>query len=116
MQEHLGVAARLENRAVTNEIVAELARVYQVAVVRDRNLTVRAIDEERLRIGQPAFTCGRVAGVPDGKMPGQIMKRLLVEGIRHMPHRTHRPDARAIGGDDAGALLAAMLECVQPEV
>jgi hypothetical protein len=41
VQHHLGVARGLEDGAVADELVAQLARVHQVAVVGDGNLAVR---------------------------------------------------------------------------
>ena len=44
--------------------------VDQVAVVRDGDLAVRAVDQDRLRVQQPALAGRRVAGVPDRDVPG----------------------------------------------
>jgi hypothetical protein len=65
VQQHLGIAARLEDRAGTHELVPELARIDEVAVVRDSNLSVCAVDKERLCVAQPAFTGGRVSRMTD---------------------------------------------------
>ena len=40
----------LEDRAVADELVAQLAGVDEVAVVGDGDLAVRAVDQERLRV------------------------------------------------------------------
>ena len=87
MEEDLGVAARLEDRSAAHELVPELTRVDEVAVVRHRNLPVRAIDEEGLRVVQAALAGCRVARVPDGQMAGEALKRGLVERVRDVPHR-----------------------------
>ena len=49
-----------------HEHVAQLLRVHEVAVVADRDLAVRAVDENRLRVLQAALARGRVAHVADG--------------------------------------------------
>ncbi len=91
MQQDLRVAARLKDRAVAHQVVTQLARIDQVSVVRDRNLAVRAIDQKWLRIRQPAFPRCGVAGMADRKVPWQLVKRLFVERVGHVPHRPHRP-------------------------
>ena len=77
MQDDLGVAAGLEDRAAADELVAQLARVDQVAVVGDGDLAVRAVDQDRLRVLELALAGGRVARVADREVPGQRLERLL---------------------------------------
>ena len=55
VQDHFGVAVRLEDRSLLHEIVAQLARVDDVAVVAERDLAVRAVDQDRLRVEQLAL-------------------------------------------------------------
>ena len=65
-----------------HERVAQLAAVNQVAVVAQRELPVHAVDDQRLRIRQPALTGGRVADVPDGHLTRQLRDDLVVERRR----------------------------------
>ena len=116
MKDDLGVAAGLKNRAVAYELIAQLARVDEVAVVRDGDLPVRAIDQDRLGVLQPAFASCRVSRVTDRDVAGQRVQRALVERIGHVAHRARYPDQGAVGGRDAGALLTAMLQRVEAEV
>ena len=53
VQDDLGVAGGLEDGALAHQVVAQLPRVDQVAVVADGDLPVRAVDQDRLRVGQP---------------------------------------------------------------
>ncbi len=66
VQQHLGVAGRLEDRSLTHQAVAQLLGVDEVAVVADGDLAVRAVDQDRLRVLEAAFAGGRVADVADG--------------------------------------------------
>ena len=116
MEQDLGVAARLEDGARAHELVPELARVDEVAVVRHRNLAVGAIDEEGLRVVEAALAGRRVARVPDGQMAGEPLERGFVERVGDVPHRARRAHALAVGRDDAGAFLPTVLQGVQPEV
>ena len=84
--------------------------------MRDRDLAVGAVDQERLRVLQPALTGGRVAGVADRQMPGQPSSARFVERVGDLPHRPRDAHLAPVGGDDARALLAAMLQRVQAEV
>ena len=65
VEDDLGVAVRLEDRALLDEIVAQLVRVDDVAVVAERDLAVRAVDQDRLGVQQLALAGGRVAHVAD---------------------------------------------------
>ena len=65
MQNHFGVAVRLEDRSLLDELVAQLARVDEVAVVTERNLPVRAVDQDRLGVRQLALAGRRIAHVAD---------------------------------------------------
>jgi hypothetical protein len=94
----------------------QLAGVHEIAVVRDGDLSVRAIDQDGLRVEQAALARGRVAGVADRDMAGQRFERRLVERLGHVAHGARDPHLLAIGGADAGALLAAVLQRVEPEV
>ena len=55
-----------------DELVAQLARVDEVAVVADRDLPVRAVDQNRLRVEQLAFARRRVAHMADRERPWQL--------------------------------------------
>ena len=99
-----------------HELVAQLVGVDQIAVVADGDLTVRAIDQNRLRVGEPAFAGGRIADVSDGDVTWQLRR---ASARRRRPRRSPSPrhaDLAAVGGGDARALLTAMLQRVQAEV
>ena len=116
MKNDLRVAIRLEDRALPHEIVAQLTRVHDVAVVTKSDLPVRAINQDRLRIQQLALSGRRVAHVTDRHWPRQRRQRLAVEDIRDVAHGARDAHLRSVRGRDAGALLAAMLQRVQPQV
>jgi hypothetical protein len=116
VQEDLRVAGGLEDRSLADEVVAQLARVDEVAVVADGNLAVHAIADQRLGVDEPALAGGRVADVPDRVGAGQLGERRFVERVGHLPHDLQDVDRVARGGRDAGALLSAVLERVQAEV
>jgi hypothetical protein len=58
MQDDFSVAVRLEDRSLSHQFVAQLARVHQISVVADRDLAVRAVDQNRLCVRQFALTGG----------------------------------------------------------
>ena len=96
--------------------VAQLAGVHQVAVVADRELAVHAVDDDRLRVGRPCSRRRSSSG--RGRWPGAraASQRLGVERLVDVAHRLRVADLDAVGRGDAGALLPAMLQRVQPEV
>src|SRR5262245_28726869 len=116
MQDDLGVAARLKDRSAADQFFPQLARVHQIAVVPDGDLSVRAIDEEGLRVLELAVARGRVARVADRDVAGQRGERLLVEGVSDLSHRARRAKLFTVSRRDARAFLAAVLQRVQAEV
>ncbi len=70
MQDHLGIAVGLEDRSLLHQLVAQLARVDEVAVVAERDLAVRAIDQNRLRVQLPALAGRRIRTCPIEAGPG----------------------------------------------
>ena len=116
VQHDLGVAARLEDGALAHELVAQLVRVHQVAVVRDGNLPVPALDQERLRVREAALTRRRIAHVADRHRPGHLRQHRRVEHVGDMAHRLGDAHQVPVRRGDAGALLPAVLHGVEPEV
>ena len=116
VEDDFGVAARLKDRPVAHELVAQLAGVDEVAVVGHGDLAVGAIDQEWLRVLELALAGRRIARVADSDMPRQSLERVLVERLGDLPHRARNPELLAVGRSDAGALLPSMLERIQAEV
>ena len=50
MKDDFRIAGGLEDRTGAHQLVAQLAGVDQIAVVGDGDLSVAALDEERLRV------------------------------------------------------------------
>ena len=115
MQHDLGVAPRLEDVPPSDQGVAQLGRVDEVPVVAEGDLAVRAVDENRLRVDDLAVARRRVPHVADRRIAAERRQRLLVDGLRHLPHRPRQVQALAVGGGDAGALLPPVLQRIQPE-
>ena len=117
VQQHLGVAGRLEDRPLLDtERVAQFLRVDEIAVVRDGDLAVGAVDQNRLGVRDAAGARRRVADVPDRAGAGQPSERRLVEPVGDVAHGLVNLQARAIRGRDARALLASMLQRVEAQV
>ena len=64
-RDRLGVGGGAERDPVGGELVPQLRRVGQVAVVADRDRAGAAVVDERLRVRPGVRAGGRVAGVPD---------------------------------------------------
>jgi hypothetical protein len=116
VQHDLGIAARLEDGALAHELLAQLVRVHQVAVVGNRDLPVPALDQERLRVREAALTAGRIAHVSDRHRAGHLGQHRRVEHVGDMAHGLGDPEQVPVGRGNARALLPAVLHRVQPEV
>src|SRR5215510_15946478 len=108
MKNRLRVAVRLKDGSLVDEVVAQFSGVDEVPVMADGDLSMRAIDEDRLRVRQFALAGGRVPHVPDGQLTAEVRERLAVEGVRHITHGPGNSDLFAVRRGNASALLAAM--------
>ena len=76
MNDHFRVAGGLKNRAAMLEPPPHFDRVRQVAVVRQRDFALVAIDHHRLRVHQRCVAGGGIARVPDRRRAGQRRNHL----------------------------------------
>ena len=116
-QKHnLGVGRRLADRAPAYEFSPQRQPVGQIAVVGDREAASLEFGEQRLDVAQRRLACRGIAHVTDRGPSWQAVNcRGIGEMIAHQPLAALRVESRAVEGDDARRLLAAMLEGVQPE-
>ena len=116
VQDDLGVAGGLEDRAALFELGADRRGVGEVAVVHDADRPHRGLDHDRLGVGDHRRAGGRVARVPHRPPPREARQHLVREDLGDVPHAALDVHALAVPGADAGALLAAMLQRVEAEV
>ena len=116
VQDDFAINGGLEDRAFGLQLVAEPGGVGEVAVVRDGNLAAGAIDGERLGVAQVRRAGGGIAGVADGDGADHVVQDVPMEDLRHQPHAFMGVELFAVGGDDAGAFLSAVLEGVEAVV
>ena len=116
VDDHLGVAGRLEQRARLDQPAAQQHGVGEVAVVADGEAAEGEVGEQRLDVAQHAGAGGRVAGMADRGVAGQALDhRAAAERVADQADRAVAVEVRAVEADDAGRLLAAMLQRVQAQ-
>ena len=116
MQDHLGVGGRLHHRAVAHQLAAQREAVGQVAVVADGEAAAVELGEQRLHVAQDGLAGGRIAHMADRRHAGQAVDHLAAgEVVADEAHAALGMEALAVEGDDAGGLLAAVLQGVQAE-
>ena len=111
VDQHLGVAAGVDVAAVdVEQLLLQRRRVGEVAVV-DEDDAVRRIDVERLRLLLAVGVAGgRIAHLAEADVARQ---RAHVAGAKDVAHHAARLLHEALGAlhrDDAGGVLAAMLQ------
>src|SRR5437868_7357003 len=115
-RDHLRVRGGHESDAVAGELLTQLSRVDQVAVVPERDRACAAVVDERLRV-RPVRRAGRrVAGVTDRDLTVQSAQLLLGEDLRHEAEIAGHGQPALVRDGDAGRLLAAVLEREETEV
>ena len=88
VDDHLGVAGRLEQRAFLDQPPAQEHGVGEVAIVRDREPAEGEVGEQRLHVAQHAGAGGGVAGVADRGMARQAVDhRAPAEGVADQADR-----------------------------
>ena len=117
VNQDLAVRRALEDRALGDEVRAQLHGVGQVAVVGEGERPFAVAREHRLGVGQHGRARGRVAGVPDRDVTGQAAQDPFGEEIRDEAHAAVRPGfASGVQRDDAGRLLSPVLQAVQTQI
>ena len=98
------------------ELAAQRQRVGEVAVVGDGEAAGVEIGEQRLHVAQDGVAGGGVAVVAEGDVALQAADDVgLVEVVADQAQPALGMEVAAVVGDDAGRLLAAMLQGVQAE-
>ena len=80
-----------------------------------RNLAVRALDQERLGIDDPAVAGCRVTDMTDRGPSDQAGQHSFVKDVADVAHGPREANAAIVGDRDASALLPAVLERVQAQ-
>jgi len=107
----LAVHGGLENEAAAFELVAERGGVGQVAIVRDGDLAARTIHRERLGVAEIGRAGRGIARVADGHFADEVVQDFrVVKNLRHEAHAVVLEEFAIVAGDNAGALLPAMLQ------
>ena len=111
--DHLAVAGGAQADAPLQQLLAQVQRVGQVAVVADAQRAMHGLDQIGLGVAQVAAAGGGVAVLADGQIALQRPQVVLVEHLMHQPHALVDVGRLAIAGGDACALLAAVLQGIQ---
>ena len=110
-QHDFRVAGRLADRAAANELPPQRQPVGQIAVMSDREAAGLELGEQRLDIAQYGVAGRRIAHMADRPASWQAVDgRRVREMIANQPLPALRVEPHAVIGDDAGGLLAAMLQ------
>ena len=116
MQDHFGVGGGLHHGAVAHQLAAQGQPVGEIAVVADREAAGIELGEQRLHVAQDGPAGGGIADMADRGVAGQALDHLAAgEGVADQAEPALGMEALAVEGDDAGGLLAAMLQSVQAE-
>ena len=121
---HRGVGGGVVVQAQVDHLLGQLGRVHQVAVVgqRDRGRDPAPVRAGRgrpqrgLRVLPVGRAGGGVAGVADRDVAAQAGQRGLVEDLGDQAEVLVDHDPGPVADRDAGRLLTAVLQRVQPEV
>ena len=116
VQDDLGVGGRLADGAVGDELAPQRQRVGEVAVVGEREAAGVEVGKQRLHVAQDGVAGCRVAVVAERDVALEAPDHVgLVEVVADEPEPPLGVEVGAVVGDDAGGLLAAMLQGVETE-
>ena len=90
--------------------------VGEIAVMADGKAAGIELGEQRLHVAQDGLAGGGIADMADRGVAGQALDDLAAgKGVADEAEPAFGVEAGAVERDDAGGLLAAMLQGVQPE-
>ena len=113
-RDHLAVGGRA--RAAGASSSRSSSALTRLPLCAERDGADAAVVDERLGV-RPGVRAGRrVAGVADRELAAQARELLLVEDLGHEAEVAQPGEPPVVGDGDAGRLLAAMLQRVEPEV
>ena len=113
VDQDLGIVRGTENAAVQLDLAAQLARVYEVAVVRNGEVALDMGDGDRLCILAARVAGRRVADMADRHGTRHPVERFLVENRADQTNVLMAVDHAVFVDGDAGCLLTAVLQCEQ---
>ena len=116
VNQHFRVAVGLEDRALALQLRANRLRVYQVAIMSNRNRALVGLHHDGLGIQQGRIAGRRISGVADSQNAAQRSQHVMAEDIRDQPHGLVLAQPLAVRGDDARRFLSTMLESMQSEI
>jgi hypothetical protein len=116
VDDDLRIRGGLEYRTRVLQLLPQLQRIDEIAVVRHAERPFGVIDEERLRVLQDARAGGRIAHVADRGGTLELREDVLAEHVADQPHMLVDAEPARVVGADAARLLAAMLLRVESEV
>ena len=116
MKDDFGVAGGLENGPFRFQAPSQRSGVDDVPVVGQGDGPAPGLRDDGLGIGQQALTHGRVSNVGRGRQAWQPFQLLIAEDLGDVAHSPFLVQVRSVGRDDAGRLLASMLEGVESQV
>ena len=111
----LRVRGAAEPQASLAQVVVELDRVGQIAVVGERDLPT-VVAPHGLAVLPRATAGGGVADVADRHVAGEGLELLLVEDLGDQPRLAEGCDVATLAAGDSRGLLTAVLEGVEGEV
>ena len=97
MDDHFGVARRLENRGAVLEPPTQFERIGQVTVVAQRELALVEINRDRLRVDQRVVSGSGIPRVADGGRAGQPLDHLRRENFLHVPQAPVQMQVHSVG-------------------
>ena len=116
MQDDFGVGGGLHHGAVAHQFAPQGQAVGEIAVVADRKAAGIEFGEQRLDVAQDGRAGGGIADMADGGIAGEALDHLAAgEGVADEAEPALGVKPGSVEGDDAGGLLAAVLQGVQSE-
>ena len=98
------------------ETAPPFPRVRQVAVVRQGEIALVAVDNDRLRVQNRTLAGSRVSGVADRSVAGKTRQCFGSENLLHQAHALDDLEMRSVAGGNSRRFLAAVLQGVKAQV
>src|SRR5262249_52598715 len=112
----LRIGGGLEDGTGALELRTDEGRVDQVPVVGYGHLAACALDAQKLCVDELALPRRGISDITDGHDSAKALQMRFGENLGHLTHAALRIEPDAVRGDDAGRLLAPVLQGMEAQV
>ncbi len=116
MNDDFGITVGLKDRSLALQPAADLVRIHQISVVRQRHHAFVRLHHDGLGIQKSRVARCRISRMSDSQRSVQFRELFFIENVHDQSHGLMHVQRHAVGCNDAGRFLSAMLQRMQAQI